>query len=69
VHRFVPESDRRSVHLRLTAAGAQALEALRPKVRANDAAAMAMLDAAERADLIRLCRKVAGLPPAEGDGA
>lgn len=63
VRRDVPPNDRRSVYLRLTPAGARMLEGLRPRLRTNDAGAMAMLDAAERAELIRLCRKVAGLPP------
>lgn len=63
VERYIPPQDRRAVHLRLTPRGMDMLAALRPRMRANDEAAMAALDADERAELIALCRKVAGLPP------
>jgi DNA-binding MarR family transcriptional regulator len=66
VERYVPEGDRRSLFLRLTAAGIALRDEMAPRMRAVDEAAMAMLSAGERAQLLALLRKVAGWePPAE----
>ena len=60
VERYVPEEDRRSVFLRLTAAGAALRDEMAPRMRAVDEAAVGMLSPEERQLFIRLLRKVAG---------
>lgn len=65
IERHVPKTDRRSVHLRVTAAGRREIGRAEEKMYRSDRLALAMLDDEEHAMLLRLSRKIAGWPPAE----
>lgn len=63
VSREVPPNDRRSVTLRLTSEAEALVERMQPRLAELDRDSLDMIDAAERAQLIHLLRKVAGLAP------
>ena len=65
VTREVPPADRRSVYLSLTERGEALVAGLGPRMARNDIESLPMLDADERTEMVRLLRKVAGLPPLE----
>lgn len=64
VERHIPQHDRRSVVLRLTAAGRKAIDESGDAMMRADRAALSMLDDDEHAQLMALSRKVAGWPQA-----
>ncbi|MBO6718538.1 MAG: winged helix-turn-helix transcriptional regulator [Rhizobiaceae bacterium] len=64
IERHVPPNDRRSVHLKVTAAGRRQIAASEQNMYRSDRMALAMLDDEEHAQLLRLSRKIAGWPPA-----
>lgn len=63
VAREVPPNDRRSVTLRLTPEAETLVARMQPRLAELDRDSLDMIDAAERAQLIHLLRKVAGLAP------
>jgi len=63
VQRQVPRNDRRSVVLRVTEAGKQAIAESVPAMCKADREALDMLDDDEHAQLVALSRKIAGWPP------
>ncbi|WP_309083010.1 MarR family transcriptional regulator [Chelativorans sp.] len=63
VERFVPPHDRRSVELRVTAAGRELVDAFVPLMQDADQRALAMLSDEEYVQFQLLLRKAAGWPP------
>lgn len=61
VARSIPEADRRSVHLRLTAQGAEFIATHEAAFFGQDAYFTHSLTAGEEGDLVRLLRKIAGI--------
>jgi DNA-binding MarR family transcriptional regulator len=64
VERHVPRHDRRSVVLRTTDKGREAIALAADAMYRADREALSMLDDAEHAQLLALSRKIAGWPPA-----
>ena len=64
IERHIPPSDRRSVRLTVTKQGRVKIAASEEKMYRSDRLALAMLDDAEHALLLKLSRKIAGWPPA-----
>lgn len=64
VERLASESDRRAWGLVLTAAGRRDLKAITAAVAAHDRRMSRMLDEAEKAQLVGLLKRVAGVPAA-----
>lgn len=67
VERHIPRNDRRAVELRLTEDGAQACASFADDMRRRDRQALSMLDDGEYAQLLTLCRKIAGWKAGQGE--
>jgi DNA-binding MarR family transcriptional regulator len=64
IERRIPPDNRRSVHLRITREGRKRIAASEQHMYESDKLALSMLDDEERAQLLKLSRKIAGWPPA-----
>ena len=62
VERHIPQNDRRSVVLRITEAGREAIDESSEMMARADRAALSMLNDEEHAQLMALSRKIAGWP-------
>jgi len=62
VERHIPPDNRRSVVLRVTEKGRQAIEASADAMYRSDRMALSMLDDEEHAQFVALARKIAGWP-------